>query len=74
MKELLNKEIEMEDGNRYLVVDVISIDKKNYALISNVSDMLSSFFVEVKINNDKISFKEVANIKTRFEIARAMQG
>ena len=38
MEELLNKDIEMEDGSKYVVVDVATIEKKHYALISNVSD------------------------------------
>ena len=73
MEELLNKEIEMEDGNKYVVVDVATIDKKNYALISNVSDILDSEFVEVIIDNGEINFEEVNDPKLKFDLMRAMQ-
>ena len=72
MDELLNKEIEMEDGNKYVVVDVATIEKKNYALISNISDILDSEFVEVKIDNNEITFEEVDDPKLKFDLMRAM--
>lgn len=73
MEELLNKEIEMEDGNKYVVIDVATLDKKYYALISNVSDMLDSEFVEVRIEGKEITFEEVDDPKIKFDLMRAMQ-
>ena len=73
MEELLDKEIEMEDGNKYVVVDVATIEKKHYALISNVSDMLDTEFVEVIIEGNEINFEEVEDPTIKFDLMRAMQ-
>ena len=73
MKELLNKEIEMEDGSRYVVVDVTKLNNKDYALISNISDILDSEFAEVKIENGEITFEEIDDPKIKFDLMRLMQ-
>ena len=73
MKELLNKEIEMDDGSRYVVVDVAKLNDKNYALISNISDILDSEFTEVKIENGEILFEEIDDPKIKFDLMRLMQ-
>lgn len=73
MEELLNKEIEMEDGRKYIVVDVVKTDGKNYALISNTSDILDSEFVEIKIEGGDIIFHSVEDAKLKFDLMRLMQ-
>lgn len=72
MEELLDKEIEMEDGTKYIVIDTTIIDRKKYALISNVDDVLESVFVEVK-TDDGITFEEVSDQNLKYEIMKALK-
>ena len=72
LEELLDKEIEMEDGTKYIVIDTTIIDRKKYALISNVDDVLESVFVEVKID-DGITFEEVSDQNLKYEIMKALK-
>lgn len=67
MNELLDKEFELEDGKKYIVVDYTSINKKNYALISNIDDILDSSFVQI-ILDDGISFETVTDQNLKREI------
>ena len=73
MKELLNKEIEMEDGSKYIVIETASIEKKNYVLLSNISDVLDSEFAEVKVEDGNLVFETVIDTKTKFELMKLMQ-
>ena len=73
MKELLNKEVQMEDGSRYIVVETTTIGNKIYVLLSNIADILDSEFSEVKIENDNLIFETVVDAKLKLELMRKMQ-